>query len=162
MFRQLCWKSCDILSVMSCRTSWAPRWPHEPRYQDIYVPTRMYVFVRAGGTQRYVHVWAGGCAHQMQWELDWYTHSPSLVAVGLSVRYETWQTGTQSLLGGCRTVSGVWDMVDCYTVLAWWLKDCQWDMRHGDRLLHSSSLVAVGLSVRYEMIGCYSVLAWWL
>ena len=62
--------------------------------------------------------------------------------------------------------------LDCYTVLAWWLQDCQWGMRHGlqlaTRLLHSPSLVAAGLSMpgtRHGLqwpLDCYTLPAWWL
>ena len=58
-------------------------------------------------------------------------------------------------------------MIDCCTVSAWWQQDCQWGMRHDDRLLHSPNLVAVGLSVGYGTwlpcsipILCV-VLCWW-
>ena len=119
-------------------------------------------------------------------------HSPSLVAVGLLVGFEEWsvETVTQSKPGGCWTVGGIWGMVcgDYYTVQAWWLLDCWWDLRNGLwRLLHSPSLVDVWLLVGFEewsvetitqskpgrcwTVGgiwgmvcgdCYTVQAWWL
>ena len=41
-------------------------------------------------------------------------------------------------------------LLDCYTVLAWWLHDCRWGKRHGLQLAGITLLCLVGLNIDWD------------
>ena len=43
-------------------------------------------------------------------------------------------------------------VIDCYTVLTWWQKDCQWGMRHGLQLAGITILWLVGLNIDWDCL----------